>query len=253
MWDIYQCGDTCQSTDVPNIASYSINTSNLMLAWGGAILSNFQTAVAELQTELQSLVKSIASALSRQVNANNKLMNRFASDVEALFQFELTEQQVRGNQLLLAIGRAGVAESPAVSIEQQIVESGEIPAPPPTAPTSAPAVGLGAPEGGEAPEQIAETELAELPTTIAETEIAPPAATPAIAAQQPASLPPVDLDQPLAFIFSPDDAPWKQAALVWGGDWIARLNNSDSLDDYTQTFLSPLSVLDISVDEEGQK
>jgi hypothetical protein len=41
---------------------------------------------------------------------------------------------------------------------------------------------------------------------------------------------PVDLDTPLAFIFSPDDDDWKKKAIAFYGDGLGAINGSDTLD-----------------------
>lgn len=43
---------------------------------------------------------------------------------------------------------------------------------------------------------------------------------------------PVDLDQPHAFVFSPDDLEWKKNALQWEGKWLEDMNGAESHDDF---------------------
>jgi hypothetical protein len=47
---------------------------------------------------------------------------------------------------------------------------------------------------------------------------------------------PVDLDTPLAFIFSPDDAGWKQKAISFYGDALPMIANVDTLSDMMSNF-----------------
>jgi hypothetical protein len=45
------------------------------------------------------------------------------------------------------------------------------------------------------------------------------------------SMVPVDLDEPLAYRFAPDDAPWKQQAESFYGSWLADYDDADSITD----------------------
>jgi hypothetical protein len=48
----------------------------------------------------------------------------------------------------------------------------------------------------------------------------------------PPLLVPVDLDQPLAWLYSPDDAEWKQEAIGWWGEFLEVFNSSANVQDY---------------------
>lgn len=51
---------------------------------------------------------------------------------------------------------------------------------------------------------------------------------------------PVDLNQPLAFIFAPDDASWKKQALEWSGKWLQDFNDSNDYGDWSHKVLGEI-------------
>jgi hypothetical protein len=54
-------------------------------------------------------------------------------------------------------------------------------------------------------------------------------------------LPPVDLDQPLAMKFSPDDNPWKAQAAAFAGPWLQDFFAASSADQFSDSVLAHVS------------
>jgi hypothetical protein len=49
---------------------------------------------------------------------------------------------------------------------------------------------------------------------------------------------PIDLDEPLAFKYSPDDVAWKQNAIAFSGGWLEAYNNSSSAEQFRDAVFS---------------